>query len=191
VALAISTFGEGSSEGIARVNEINGVLAQERPDVLFDVAANVGENTSEELESARPLHRLRGFSLYCEREGRAPTVEEAEAGYPLLEQLYDGKIGTEWYPHFVDHSDSDGYYVPADFPKPVNSFVDGEVMSIGSAHRLLAEMNSIERFMTAAVASHAEAFTLENRAWSVLRAAAKHAVEKSLVVRFRTTGEFD
>lgn len=187
MALSISTFGEGWNEGIARVNEINGVLAMERPDVLFDVAATVGESKVEQFESARPLHRLRGFALYCEREGRAPTVDEATASYPLLEQLYDGKIGTDWYPHLIDHSDEDGYYVPADFPKPVNAFYDGEVVSIASAHRLLAELNSIQRFLTPAVADSADAFALEHRAFNALRDLAKEAVERNLVVGFRTT----
>jgi hypothetical protein len=191
VALAISTFGEGSNEGIARVNEINGVLAQERPDVLFDVASAVGESQEEELESARPLHRLRGFALYCEREGRAPTVDEASSGYPLLEQLYDGKIGTEWYPHLVDHSDEDGYYVPADFAKPVNAFYDGEVVSIGSAQRLLAELNSIARYMATAVEADVDVFASEFQAFKVLLTAAKNAVENSLIVRFRTPSDFD
>jgi hypothetical protein len=187
VTLAISVFGEDTDDGIARVGEITSVIAVERPDVWFDVGRIGSGPQAEEFESARPVHRLRGFALYCEREGRAPTVDEAAAGYPLLEQLYDGKIATEWYPHLVDHADDDGYYIPADFPKPVNSFLDGEVMSIGSAHRLLAEMNSIERFM-----SEDEAFALERRIWSVLRTMAKNAVDGNLVIRFRLSNpDFD
>lgn len=186
MSLAISVFGEETDEGIARVGEITSVIAVERPDVWFDVGrvSSSDSGTKEEFESARPVHRLRGFALYCEHEGRAPTAEEAAAGYPLLESLYDGKIRTEWYPHLVDHADDDGYYIPADFSQPVNAFIDGEVMSIGSAHRLLAELKSIERFMNG---GDEETFALERLAWTVLRDMAQKAVEKNLVIRFRLT----
>lgn len=184
MSLAISVFGEETDEGIARVGEITSVIAVERPDVWFDVGrVSASDNgTKEEFESARPVHRLRGFALYCEHEGRAPTAEEAAAGYPLLESLYDGKIRTQWYPHLVDHADDDGYYIPADFSEPVNAFVDGEVMSIGSAHRLLAELKSIERFM-----NDDEAFALERSCWGALKKLAEASVAKNLVIRFRMT----
>jgi hypothetical protein len=186
VALAISVFGEGTDEGVARLGEINAVLASERPNVLFDVSLT-RDTEVEEFESARPVHRLRGFALYCEHEGRAPTAAEADAGYPLLEQLYDGKLATEWFSHLVDHADDDGYYIPADFAKPVNSFIDGEVMSIGSAQRLLAEMKSIEKFMV-----EDEAFAMERRCWSVLRNFAQKSLEANLVIRFKLTNpDFD
>jgi hypothetical protein len=206
MAFAISLFGEETDAGIAEVGQIEVVLSSEQPNVLFEVGHNSKGLKAEEMETARPLHRLRGFALHCEKHGSAPTPAEVGDGYRVLEELYDGKIATQWYPHLVDHSDSDGYYIPADFTQPINAYMDGEVISIGSSHRLLAELNSIRRFLfgedTSALGDEQQellwaiaendSFALEKNMWCRLRWLARNSVESNLVIRFQTSNpDFD
>jgi hypothetical protein len=100
------------------------------------------------------LHVLRGLALLYEREGadaaRASTEDEL---YSESDRFYeaDPPLPTR-FAQLVNHSDSDGVYVPLPVPQPV--FVNGTVripgqddedvsVSIGSSTALLAELDEL------------------------------------------------
>jgi hypothetical protein len=100
------------------------------------------------------LHMLRGLALRYERDGAQALQEATEDDlYEAVEEFYDADPPrTTQFVQLVNHSDSDGVYVPLPIPEPVtvNGTVripgqeDEEVsVSIGSSNALLAELEEL------------------------------------------------
>lgn len=100
------------------------------------------------------LHVLRGLALRFERVGAQEVLEATEDDlYAAVEDYYeaDPPRATRFV-QLVNHSDSDGVYVPLPIPEPV--YVNGTVripgaedeevsVSIGSSNALLAELEEL------------------------------------------------
>ena len=107
------------------------------------VGSNFANVQGESIGSYGNLHKLRGFAAHIEHNGSIPTAEDQALSYPILRQIYDGELQTKRFQHLIEHSDSDGYYLPIEFSEPFPLEVEETLNSCGSSLRLLNELNSI------------------------------------------------
>ena len=96
-----------------------------------------------------PLHNLRRIAAHVQagRPFPGPGDENAHED-PVLVEAYEWS--TDQFAHLILHSDAEGYYVPVDFPSPVNGNVTGE--TLGSSVALRRELLEL-RLLAAAEAS--------------------------------------
>lgn len=104
------------------------------------------------------LHYLRRYATYLDINNAPPEpCKECEPTQDqLLLDIYDGKKSTS-FPHLIDHSDCNGYYIPCDFETPL--WVDPldygveqdedlvEFLSVGSSTKLLQELLEINKHL--------------------------------------------
>lgn len=144
MGLFVSLIGNDDRHSLLYVEEVIAQAASLIPVDKLRIGSNVKQVAGQPVGTAQDLHSLRAFALYWEKRGRAPTEEERAQQYPLLQDLYDAKERTERFQHLIDHSDSDGYYLPLDFANPVTILTDVEgFLSIGSSLRLLGELEEL------------------------------------------------
>lgn len=96
------------------------------------------------IGSYSALHILRRFA--AKQDGWDGDRYKAAHGYKSYESmdgLYDDDyyLGRSKFPHLIDHSDCEGYYLPIDFEKP---FFHKELSSVGSSVRLKAELETLK-----------------------------------------------
>jgi len=102
------------------------------------------------------IHHLRRYALHIEVNGKPPLdCSEDPCKDELLLKIYDDELKTS-FPHLIDHSDCDGYYIPVEFPKPIwikpseidiEEEVDNPLISIGSTINLLKELETINKYL--------------------------------------------
>lgn len=175
------------------IDEIRECLAANAPGVDFKLGSNVNKVDCESFGSYHNLHLLRGFAVYVEKEGRPPTEDERLADYPLLRTQYDGEFETRDFPHLIDHSDADGYYIPVHLSRPINK---ANGLSIGSVQGLLKELDKLRDPLWRGSDSHLEGpevlweiddgdpFATEKRIWCQLRWLCRNAIKFNLVIVF-------
>lgn len=103
------------------------------------------------------LHHLRRIAVYLEpkrsffglKEGKLPKpLAEGQSAVddPVLTARYaDGApSGGGHFPHLIDHSDAEGFYVPQDFPTPL---ISEDILGgyVGSVQQLHAECLTLAR----------------------------------------------
>jgi hypothetical protein len=128
-------YGEDDPEELAIMQLKDKELAQQINSVMNDLylldgdlaQPREGEGLSEEVGTAEALHELRQIA--------AALQDKTPDDY------YEGRVPAGFlYNHLINHSDTDGYYLPVDFPQAF--FL--EEISIGSATALLQELDSLE-----------------------------------------------
>ncbi len=158
-----------------------------------------GEEDPELIERVGPyasLHCLRRYACHLEANGRPPELpatpddpddpEVADVMARIADFYGDWDAGAEPPPtapppsrfiHLLWHSDADGYYVPADFPHPCFVTWQEQDVSIGSAPRLLAELDVLNEWLCV---SHdlGELSDDDRRAWEESLSEDEWAVEK-------------
>lgn len=104
------------------------------------------------------IHHLRRYALHIDINGKltddfSSLLDPCED--KLLLKIYDEELKTN-FPHLIDHSDCDGYYIPVEFSTPVwikPSEIDIEdddssmLISIGSSINLLKELEFINKHL--------------------------------------------
>jgi hypothetical protein len=92
------------------------------------------------------LHHLRRLAAYVAlKEPIYEPARELPEKDPVVERYYaavgNGDISDLAFQHLMLHGDSEGYYIPVDFPRVIDPGEQFEVVGggIGSANRLLAE----------------------------------------------------
>ncbi|XVJ60853.1 MAG: hypothetical protein HEQ23_16260 [Tepidisphaera sp.] len=128
------------------------------PDYIESAKVEDDDETSgRAIGSYSALHRVRRYAAYL-RADRAPTpIGKGNASSdPILQQYADQSHGRMLSPtvfeviptdspgpsfdHLVHHGDSDGVYLPFDFPNPLWLLKDDVQYSVGSSVRLLQEL---------------------------------------------------
>lgn len=128
-------YGEDDPEELAIMQIQDRELAQRITDVLQDLyyldvnltEPRDGEGASEEVGMVEDLHELRRIAAAV----HGKTPDDYQEG---------GVVAGFQFNHLINHSDSDGYYMPVDFMQAF--FL--EDISIGSAVALLQELNALE-----------------------------------------------
>lgn len=113
---------------------------------------------SEQIGNYNLIHHLRRYAAHIDINGKPPEnsceLEDASDDKLLL-KIYDEEVKTK-FPHLIDHSDCDGYYIPCDFPKPLwikpseigmDENDDDILISVGSSICLLKELLEINKFL--------------------------------------------
>jgi hypothetical protein len=177
----------------AELKHIKDAIALNVPGASFELGSNENKVDWENIGSYHNLHLLRGFALYVEKEGRPPTEAERQADYPLRHRQYDGEFATEKFQHLIEHSDTNGYYVPIPFNDPINAS-DG--LSIGSARGLLDELNMLRDLLWQGADSRyrgpevlweiedQDPLSCEKRVWCQLRWLCRNALKFNLLISF-------
>jgi hypothetical protein len=160
------------------------------------IGKNVDAVQGESLGSYGNLHKLRGFAAHLEFNGDVPRLEDQAASYPLLRKIYDGELETKKFQHLIEHSDSDGFYLPIEFAEPFSLVMDETLNSCGSTFQLLNELNQIgptlfgksfdqlkgpEVFWTL---DDFDPFVTEKFVWTRLRWMVRNANRQNLVMLF-------
>lgn len=173
--------------------KIRDALVHQIPDAVLELGTNNNKVSYESIGSYHNLHLLRGFSLYVEKESRPPTENERQKDYPLRRRQYEGEFETLEFPHLIEHSDADGYYIPLPLKSPINT-KDG--LSIGSVQGLLEELNKLRNplwqgsdatFKGPEVLweiDDCDPFSQEKRIWCQLRWLCRNAIKFNLVISF-------
>ena len=115
----------------------------------------------------------------------------SELGTSLLESLYNAEFKADRFRFLIHHADNSGYYVPVDFPAPV----DEEDLSVGSLQRLAQELATLRPFLgDPTIWNELEegqepwpagsVYPIECRTWSILSWLVRHALHKNLSVEF-------
>lgn len=187
-----SIYGEDDPEELALMQLQDKELASQITGALKDLYwaetefahPRQGEGLSLEIGAVTDLHELREIAAAMHEktvddyhEGRVP------AGFP--------------FNHLINHSDTDGYYFPIEFPQAF--FL--EEISIGSAINLLEELDALEpalaaryptELMQAITLSHAEGDEDEPGVdlsgpvgvWHALRRLCRSAIEQNMPIHF-------
>jgi hypothetical protein len=112
----------------------------------------------ERLGNYSVLHHLRRYAAFIDKTNAPPEtpceLEEA-ANDEILLEVYDGETRTQ-FPHLIDHSDCDGYYIPCSFEKPLwikpseigmDQDDDEMLISAGSSKKLLEELTILNNYL--------------------------------------------
>jgi hypothetical protein len=112
----------------------------------------------ERLGTYSLLHHLRRYAAHIDVKGEPPQepceVDEVNQDACLL-KVYDNEVVTH-FPHLIDHSDCDGYYIPCSFdtpiwinPSEIGMEEDHEdlTISVGSSEKLLKELEKINEYL--------------------------------------------
>jgi hypothetical protein len=193
MGLAVSLVDNKHSDSLTTMKRIKDAIGQNVPGAGFELGSNDNKVGYESIGSYQTLHLLRGFALYVEVEGRPPTDTERQADYPLRQRHSAGEFETEKFPHLIEHSDADGFYVPIPLKRPINT-KDG--LSVGSTQGLLEELNSLRDplwqgrdagFKGPEVLweiDDRDSFSSEKRAWCQLRWLCRNAIKFNLLISF-------
>jgi hypothetical protein len=163
MGLEASLFGDEVDEFDSESPELVAEERTEREGVLARVARiypqvaglELGQadevGLGERIGSYGALHHLRAYAAYLERHGRPPATPDlcGEECRELIE-VYARVRPTQAFPHLIEHSDVDGWYVPVDFERPawVAGVGDTEPLwSVGSSQRLLAELDALNEHL--------------------------------------------
>lgn len=144
------------------------------------------------------LHFLRRFAAHVlgPRHEVPPPVGEKESPSDdaVLESMYSPRL------HLLYHSDCEGFYVPIDFPEViVDARLPGE--TLGSSHRLLAELVEIApylgialdegklgdepcRILTQAILDQSDEYATETMVWLTLFDAAESSISLRSAIVF-------
>lgn len=180
---------------------IKAALAKKtKEDVPWDASHGTEEDYKcERLGNYAVLHQLRRYAAHLDVYNKPPAascdLEEATKDEALL-KLYDGETGTS-FPHLIDHSDCDGYYLPVSFNDPIWIDKDGEdeVISVGSTVKLLQELRYINKHLqvdpdltenleTLSEGLVSDDLEFEKWAWAVLYAMCLRSLELNLPIIF-------
>ena len=142
------------------------------------------------------LHVLRAFARHVDLYGAPPQQPPEYGSRPDdLARVYEGSATTS-FPHLIEFSDSEGWYVPLDFERPVTVVLEDGTWHVGSCVRLLAELDRLEPHLSHApdlalvredtvrnALAH-EPFAHVVWPWAVLRWLAREAVARNAILRF-------
>lgn len=177
-------------------------LAAPNPQDITDI-----DTLDIQLGSYTEIHHLKRYAAYIQ-EYSAPPPEPFKARYAINDPVLENVIEQEkaLFPHLIDHSDSDGFYIPVDFPDPLwipsedigrkedSDFMD--MISIGSSFQLKEELLKINEFLQVDSSEVINNFDIyfetiqkdrwytEKWCWSVLYYMAHNSIEHKLSIIF-------
>lgn len=112
----------------------------------------------ERLGSYAILHQLRRYAAHIDVNNKPPEepceLHEASNDQALL-KIYDEEVKTQ-FPHLIDHSDCDGYYIPCEFSVPIwiqpseiemDNSDDDLLISVGSSILLKKELCVLNEYL--------------------------------------------
>lgn len=170
----------------------------------FKLASSKAIDYCEQIGSYSAAQLLRNYAAYLAVHGKPPERSNTEFIIgPELEKMYEGLIPFEPFNHLIDHSDSEGYYLPIDFEKPLNFEVKQTgtarawMCDVGSSQALLRELDELNKHFNmpgdygqlggydelSAVISEGD-FGAERWVWGVMHWLARESVEKQLLFEF-------
>lgn len=114
--------------------------------------SHIDEMISFDMWSYAGLHYLRRFAAHIDETGKPPSPGGDESSSdPILQKYYaeDGSAPKCRFNHLMDHSDTEGYYLPIDLPDPLRLPEESEITGgvIGSSQRLLAECEELAKHL--------------------------------------------
>ncbi|MEW5818718.1 MAG: hypothetical protein AB1782_00880 [Cyanobacteriota bacterium] len=126
---------------------------EKMPDVTGDV------QLEERIGSYTNIHYLRRYAAHIDKNNTPPEPlkpSDDPTQDPLLLAIYDGESKTR-FPHLIDHSDCNGFYIPCNFPEPLWIGPEEEIdeedeelvefISVGSSTNLHEELIKLNEYL--------------------------------------------
>jgi hypothetical protein len=162
-----------------------------------------GQESKGELGKSGSILQFKSYAAYVSVHGEAPQEPDFSVIGHELNEMINGRLPYGKFAHLINHSDSNGYYVPVDFAEPfsfdVASFSgDGTwKCDVGSSHALLRELDELNKFLQvpgdcgqlngSAVLDQriaGDVFEEEKRVWGMMHWLARESVERNLLFEF-------
>lgn len=162
-----------------------------------------GQEFKGEIGKSGSVLQFKSYAAYVSVHGEAPLEPDFSVIGHELNEINQGRLPLEKFKHLINHSDSNGFYIPVDFSAPfsfdVASF-SGEgswKCDIGSSQALLRELDELNFFLkvpgdvgqlngTALLDQQiaGDIFEEEKRVWGMLHWLARESVTRSLLLEF-------
>ena len=140
-------------ENVNALLEIAGLPLHHEPEDI----AGTGREWYGRIGRWGAIHALRGFAAHIALTGEIP-VEADDLSAPHFAGPYQADVMTDgitlihpgrskvgsWFDHLILHADSEGFYVPVDFPDVLCNVPVG---MLGSSYRLLEECDLLARYL--------------------------------------------
>ncbi|MBX9669388.1 MAG: hypothetical protein K2X93_17330 [Candidatus Obscuribacterales bacterium] len=166
------------------------------------VVGAAGQNYTDQIGRAASMHQFKSYAACIARHGAAPDEPEPSLISHELNEMYQGRLPFAPFQHIINHSDSDGYYIPVDFESPFKfnapSMSGGSFeCDAGSSHALLRELDELNKYLKmpgdygelcgsgrVQQEIRGDKFETEKWVWAVMRWLARESVEKNLLLEF-------
>ncbi|MBX3076492.1 hypothetical protein KF913_21445 [Candidatus Obscuribacterales bacterium] len=156
-----------------------------------------------EIGKSGSVLQLKSYAAYLSVHGEPPSEPDFSVIGHELNEINQGRLPLGKFKHLINHSDSNGFYIPVDFDDPfsfdvASSTGDGSwKCDIGSSNALLRELDELNQFLkvpgdvgqlngTAVLDQQiaGDTFEEEKRVWGMLHWLARESVARSLLLEF-------
>lgn len=162
-----------------------------------------GQDFNDQIGKSGSLHQFRSYAAYLSVHGEPPEEPDLSVIGHELNEMYEKRMPFGSFCHLINHSDSNGYYIPLDFAEPFTfdapSF-DGEgtwKCDLGSCQALLRELDEMNKYLkvpgdygelcgSARLEQEikGDVFQTEKWVWAVMRWLARESVQRNLLFEF-------
>lgn len=162
-----------------------------------------GQEFKGEIGKSGSVLQFKSYAAYVSVHGEAPLEPDFSVIGHELNEITQGRLPLGKFKHLINHSDSNGFYIPVDFDEPfsfdVASFSgDGSwKCDIGSSQALLRELDELNSYLkvpgdvgqlngTAVLDQQiaGDIFEEEKRVWGMLHWLVRESVARSLLLEF-------
>lgn len=162
-----------------------------------------GQEFKGEIGKSGSVLQFKSYAAYVSVHGEAPLEPDFSVIGHELNEITQGRLPLGKFKHLINHSDSNGFYIPVDFDEPfsfdVASFSgDGSwKCDIGSSQALLRELDELNSYLkvpgdvgqlngTAVLDQQiaGDTFEEEKRVWGMLHWLVRESVARSLLLEF-------
>jgi len=182
------------------IEALNKALAERGISTKLAPAAAGGE-TKGELGRSADILNFKSYAAHVSVHGEPPEEPDMSVIGHELNEMNQGRLPYGKFAHLINHSDSNGFYIPVDFPEPFSFDAPGGAgtwkCDVGSSHALLRELDEMNKFLrvsgdcgqlcgTGRLDQEIEGKVFENemRVWGVMRWLARESVERNLLFEF-------
>lgn len=172
--------------------------------VLGEIAlGSAGQDFKMEIGMGSNFQLFRSYAAYVSVHKEPPEEPDLSIINHELNEMIEGRLGYGAFPQVINHSDSNGFYVPVDFEKPFTfdapSFGGNGTWKcdIGSSQALLRELDELNKHLkvpgdvgqlngSAMVEQEVkgDVFEKEKLVWAVMHWLARESTQRNLLFEF-------
>ncbi len=177
-------------------------LAENRIDGEITLG-NAGQDFKMEIGDGSAFQLFRSYAAYVSVYKEPPEEPDVSIINLELNDMLQGRTDFGAFPQLINHSDSNGFYIPLEFDTPFSfgapSFDGSKTWKcdVGSSHSLLRELDELNKHMnvpgdvgqmngSAMVQQEikGDTFEKEKMVWAVMHWLARESVERKLLFEF-------
>lgn len=141
----VVVVGMEDEEQLEELDDVNVLLRAHGLPEHAEKVVDEDELLDFEMGGYSSLHYLRRIAAHLEAGRALPAPgDDSAPDDPVLLAAYEAdELGR--FAHLIQHSDAEGFYVPVDFPRPLNGDVTGE--TLGSSVALRRELRELRELL--------------------------------------------